>query len=58
MVMRIDDRQLGLKDRLLSPIEPILAGNGLQGCRLLCVCGERPCRRRTTEESDELAPFH
>jgi hypothetical protein len=39
MVMRIDDRQLGLKDRLLPSIHPILSGNWQQRCRdrLLCV---------------------
>ena len=26
--------------------------------RLLCARGERPCRRRTTEQRDELASFH
>src|SRR5262245_14916757 len=26
--------------------------------RLLRMCGKRPCRRRTAEKRDELAPFH
>ena len=31
MVMRIDDRQVGLEDRLVAPVEPILADGNIGG---------------------------
>ena len=59
MMMRIDDRQLRLKDRLLPPIKPILSGNRQQGCRLLCICYERPSSR-ACGQTEELSTgkFH
>jgi hypothetical protein len=57
MVMRVDDRQIGLKDRFLPPVKPILARDREQRRWLLCVSVERP-RRRPSDQGDELAPFH
>jgi hypothetical protein len=57
MEMPLDSCGIRLQDRLLTPVEPILANRARCCGLLLCECTERPSGR-TAEESVELASVH
>jgi hypothetical protein len=58
MVVRINDRQVWLENRLLALVEPILANRARRRGLLLCECFERPCGRCATDESRNFASVH